>query len=345
VGDGGTLFVIVGAGAPYDAATGFGQGQGVRPPLVRGLFEAQFNDILNKYPMAKNAAPDIRDAIAPGPRGSLTLEDFLRDRYRNSSDELDQRRFWSLPLYLQEVLWSVGWHPALHFDHYDRLINQLLASFDHVCFVTLNYDLLLDRSLAPLGGLATKHAYIAQERWSLIKLHGSVSWGRQILDPQPGDLSDPQANISDRLGENIFHTWNLSDSVDPLRRATADNHTFPIYPALAVPLGSDDELVCPPEHETFLRERLSAVDALDLLIVGYSAYDQSVVRMFREAERELRTLAVINQDESVAAEAAVRFLDGLGFRPQSKRVRIAEEGFGEWAQGPLGAYPDWVRQF
>lgn len=52
------------------------------------------------------------------------------------------------------------------------------------------------------------------------------------------------------------------------------------YPALALPLGKDDTIVCPPQHVDYLRTKLSESTELDLLVIGYSALDQRALEIF-----------------------------------------------------------------
>ena len=60
------LLVILGAGASYDCASGNGGAlhEELRPPLVTQLFENRysFTRILHNYPLAEQAAADIRPA-------------------------------------------------------------------------------------------------------------------------------------------------------------------------------------------------------------------------------------------------------------------------------------------
>lgn len=76
-----TLFVILGAGASFDSSSRY-SAPDTRPPLVSGLFDTRFDGFLNHYPMAKNAAPDVRDATS----SAVSLEEHLRTQYRDSAD-------------------------------------------------------------------------------------------------------------------------------------------------------------------------------------------------------------------------------------------------------------------
>jgi hypothetical protein len=64
----------------------------------------------------------------------------------------------------------------MHGVRYDRLIERLLR-LPYVFFVTLNYDVLLDRRLSAYHPLLSFDEYVTRDKnWSLIKLHGSVNW-------------------------------------------------------------------------------------------------------------------------------------------------------------------------
>jgi hypothetical protein len=66
-----TLFVLLGAGASYDALAN--PSDDIRPPLTKHLFShPRSAEKLMEYPLALNAAPQIRDAISGGePASSL----------------------------------------------------------------------------------------------------------------------------------------------------------------------------------------------------------------------------------------------------------------------------------
>jgi hypothetical protein len=167
-----TLFVVLGAGATKGCAANssiYGEWQ---PPLTRELFNSRFDVVLQQYPVLHGAAPEIREAMGDD---TQSLEDFLRESYRDASDNLNQRVRHTIPLYLQDLLQrvSTGW--TRRPDHYDLLIRQALRRFERVVFVTLNYDILLDRALhgiSPLLGMGDFISISDDKPWALIKLHG-----------------------------------------------------------------------------------------------------------------------------------------------------------------------------
>jgi hypothetical protein len=339
------LFVILGAGASYAASSIYEAAADRRPPLTKELFDSRFAEILNRYPMAKNAAPEILDAIAGSEHEpAVSLEEHLRVRYRDSTDDLDRRRFLSIPLYLQEVLWQVSqpYNVALDLDHLIRLVNRLLREFSHVSFVTLNYDALLDRILNDIHPLAALQHFTSYPRWSLIKLHGSITWGYRLLDVGGIDLNNPPAELDAQIDRSeIFHSMNLRRDV--LRVKTdRDGNRLNAYPALSAPLGPDDEIVCPKEHEEFLRTRLDEVGAVDLLVVGYSALDQTALRLLAESSKEVRTLYVVNMGREPAVEVAKRMANHFSLSVNSRNVAVADDPFEVWVRSGLPAHAEWV---
>ena len=250
------LIVVLGAGASADSVSPHvtGTNRVRQPPLVRQLFDQRFADILNRYPMAQFAAADIRRLD----QTSVSIEEFLRKEYAGSTVELTRRKFLSVPLYLQEVMLSVSCDYSPQPDNYDLLISHvfdLLAETDtNVLFVTLNYDLILDRRLDQITPLDTLDSYVHPDRrWALIKLHGSVEWGRMVTTrPLTDGLTNPPAELE--VADDIMLARGpLSElgegRLDSLRYQEVPPHGATLlYPALSAPLGEEDELSCPPEH-------------------------------------------------------------------------------------------------
>lgn len=110
-----------------------------------------------------------------------------------------------------------------------------------------------------------------------IKPHGSVNCGRPIRGEFDETWIERPPEALKALDDGIvWSRGNLNNY-----RAMADG-TW-LYPALSVPLGSPDELVCPPEHLAWLKSRLVDV-RVHLSVIGYSALDQEVLSLLAEAE-------------------------------------------------------------
>jgi hypothetical protein len=306
------LVVITGAGASYDCVSSHVlRRTEYRPPLVVELFAgvpAAYAEILHEYPLAEAAAADIRPQLDAG---AVAIEQFLRERLRDSSDPYARRRYLAVPLYLQHLLFQIsktdGSGYTRHPDHYDALVNAVLP-LDEVIFITLNYDTLLDQRLFLYSNLHSMDAYIEPGRnWSLIKLHGSVNWGRVVRERTDASYSTSIPIVNSLFARLI--KVELEDEIvlrdnDDLSCARYDSAAKTLfYPALSVPLGHD-EVVCPPSHHDHLRARLGELYGLNLIVIGYSGLDREVLTILKESKNSLRSLLVVSDRQESALGTA-----------------------------------------
>jgi len=276
------LAVILGAGASFDCADAeiAATDPEWQPPLVQGLFanrRSSFNPILLKYPKAAALAPQIRMAVQQG----TSLEDVLRELEEVPQDAV-RRQFWEVPLYLQELLGEVSQRYApgagTMFDTLAREIER--SKYDHVLYLTVNYDRFLERALESLYDVSFDHIdkYVERGRkWALIKLHGSVNWGRRMRNGMfngDGVLTVNGAQL-DLEGDITV----LSGYQGPHRRRDLAEY----YPALAAPLGGKEEFQCPRAHLSVMDERLP--DCSGFLFIGFSCLDLHVVKRFAAVGR------------------------------------------------------------
>jgi hypothetical protein len=231
------LVVILGAGASR-ACTPRPGNQDYLPPLTADLFSERYAHTLRNYPLAEAAAADIRVVVSSG---ALVVERFLRERLRESADPYARRRYLQIPLYLHELLAEVSQHYAPDPDNFDRLINAALA-LESVLFITLNYDTILDSRLAlQTGPITSMDGYVQKEqRWALVKLHGSVNWARAVNDPDlrlpNGDDMMVETDKDYRNAHAVFS--RLGQPVEEVL-ATRDGH-------LRIRLADGTEIAVPP---------------------------------------------------------------------------------------------------
>jgi hypothetical protein len=333
------LFVIIRAGASLDCASPefrkAGHEQCV-PPLIQDLFSVRYSEVLDQYPVAQMVAADLA-GLDPD---SLVLEEHIRSRYRDSTHQLDQIKFLSLPPYLQDLMHRVSHRYARAPDNHDRLIDALLRLPD-VVFVSLNYDTLLDDRLALTSALETMDDYVAERQpsWALIKLHGSVNWGRGVVSTgfsmhRPSVGLELEDTIQMRHGNLRFIREDSTIRSD---------QPWQFYPVLSVPVGQADEIACPQAHIDALKEKLgTSYDGVDLLVVGYSANDREVLTLLRENGRPIRSLWVVNRDARSADEVASKLrteLQGLGVN----NVNVFGGSYAGFARpAVLSSYLEWL---
>jgi hypothetical protein len=225
---------------------------------------------------------------------------------------------------------------AAHYRHvyrYDRLIERLLR-LPYVCFMTLNYDLLLDRRLASHHPLNDFEDYISDDKnWSLIKLHGSVNWIYEmpdVIDPFP-----PTEEL--RIQDQDLRCYSPAADLDQIRGPLGGRDR---YPALAIPEGAEDRLVMPSRHEWWITERLKAPPNIDLLVIGYSGLDIEILRLLKAIETPIRLMTIVNQSQVTAIGVRDRFYEA-GLTPVW--TEIANGDFGQWEEA--GGLDKLIRQF
>jgi SIR2-like protein len=328
------LVVVTGAGASFDCASA-----GVadlKPPLVKDLFDpgrSSFNNSMTLYPLVQIIAPNIRRATANSQNG-ISLENFLRQHLKESSNERFRLMFTQVQLYLQHIIWDTGAGYTTHPDHYDSLVQKLLQ-VDSPVVVTTNYDTILDNRLAETRSLNKIADYVDDEDWSLIKLHGSVNWARRLAVSM--NLTNPVANHSDyisrvrglgpdpKLDEEIL----LMSTTDLARTRWSSEAMY--YPALSVPLGIEDTINCPPEHITFLRSRLDKAETIDLLFLGYSGNDNEVFDLIGETKAKLGCLnIVVGNDVNVGHKLLRRIAPMFNLNSSLNSELVHSGGFSDW---------------
>jgi hypothetical protein len=278
------------------------------PPLTVDLFdESKYGEVLRKYDLAHQAGRFIEEERAQD--NALGLEAALH-RLSTSSYTHHRHMALAVPPYLRHFLLAVGEQLYPDALHYDRLIERLLR-LPYVFFVSLNYDLILDRRLSAHRHLSDLYAYIRGDNWSLIKPHGSVAWSHTtseafIPERPPADLQwdhvsfeclPPESKPSELLGLR-FTDSRLTDR----------------YPALAAPEGPDDRLVLPSAHSEFFGQALYAAREIDILVVGYSGLDHEILRFIRGADPKIRYMTIVSSTLAEAEEVGERFRDS-GLEP------------------------------
>jgi len=286
----GVLLVIVGAGASYDClpereldrTTINGPGLpprsacDVRPPLTKDLVQAGefYNKLVVRYPQCRPVVDDLRRRLRTTQQRSLTL---IRSHIT------------AMCFYLRDLLWASTDYMlsadltggVTNYTTLVRRLRQWATSMNrHVCFVSFNYDLLLDYACRDDWGLNPLNlaSYVSDPYTTLIKPHGSVHWAWPLAS-QSGTVGSADADAA-----AIAAGSPVVPPGTPIRVDTTPGHrpsrlvNCPVtVPALAFPMPAktESDLVWPPEQQTF-------VDALQgrvrrLLIIGWRAAEPEFV--------------------------------------------------------------------
>jgi hypothetical protein len=310
------LVVVLGAGASRGAGDFVGASA---PPLTLDLFdESQYGRLLETYDLAHQAGRYIARQQAGDT--ALALERALNE-LRLSTFSHHRHMAVAVPFYLQDLLHGVSDQLHRQAFRYDHLIEQLLR-LPYVYFVTLNYDVLLDRRLASYYPLNSPWDYIeGNKNWALIKLHGSVNWYRKSIEPL--DPASPPSDLDLYQGIDCLPP---AASLQEIRNSTGGETDR--YPVLALPEGPEDELVAPPTHINFIERELSSFHQFDLLVIGYSGLDEAVLGLLNRRRSDLRRMTIVNTGLATASEVLLR-LQNAGVKAVWPSAFHGD--FAEWA--------------
>jgi hypothetical protein len=191
------LLVIFGTGASYDSVPHLPSPSnstetldpGIehdRPPLANELFEdrPRFIDAMRRFSDCMPLIPLLRkDGIAVERELAKFQEQTVKFPQRH-------RQLAAIRYYLHFALWECerAWHERHRgITNYATLLDEIERwrfEFDQqVCFVTFNYDTMIEEAMQQVLGfkiLNELHGYLWSRDYILLKLHGSINWGREL---------------------------------------------------------------------------------------------------------------------------------------------------------------------
>ncbi|HZW96121.1 MAG TPA: hypothetical protein VFF64_24465 [Candidatus Eremiobacteraceae bacterium] len=209
------LLIIFGAGASYDSvlhlppdprATRIGKSVGhehYRPPLANQLFDDRelFVETMGTCP-ACNPLVNLL-------RGDVQVEKRLAE-FEEQAKTFPTRykQLAAIRYYLHRMLWrcQLSWaneHRGItnYLTFLDAIDRWRYENGEQVCFVTFNYDTMLEEAMIQLSGwrFTNLNVYTSQPDYKLIKLHGSIDWGLEMLSVpgsgQPIDVIERMSYI------------------------------------------------------------------------------------------------------------------------------------------------------
>jgi hypothetical protein len=294
------LLVIFGAGASYDSVlhfpppaprsptqSNFGivetlipprHHEEFRPPLANQLFDDRplFVQVMQNFAACKPLVNLLRGNVQVERQLAKFEEEAKTYPIRN-------RQLAAIRYYLHEMLWNcqVNWmneHRGItnYVTFVDAIERWRYGNNEQVCFVTFNYDTMLEQSLTELWGVKFDDlgSYTSHPHFKLIKLHGSIDWGLELN----GNMRNvvPSLLVGASLGgidvsqhfRKVVHT--------PM---VFENQTYG-FPALAIPVEKKSEFVCPPEHLRELADSLPTVTKI--ITVGWRATEQKFLTMLKK---------------------------------------------------------------
>src|SRR5215211_1532284 len=164
----------------------------VIPPVTQGLVSplAFFNELVEVYWRAQPVVSLLRDRLARE-HAPTPLEEALAEYQKLSQrNSMVDQELMAFRFYLRDLLLACGDYmrsPDLGggITLYTSLVRECrdwcFEHGTHVCFVSFNYDTLLESACQTVWGFnpASADSYVADRRRSIIKPHGSALWERK----------------------------------------------------------------------------------------------------------------------------------------------------------------------
>lgn len=318
------LTIILGAGASSDIIGSKNRNLlldgAYKPPLTKELFNIHkdLEPILERYGDAHTAIISMRAAQ----REDKSLEQLLRE-LKESEEKEEKLQFKQIPLCLQDLFTQVSFSYCKYPANYVYLIGRVLRKkFSQITFLTTNYDYLLESALVSSSKFTNIDDYISNRQWKLIKLHGSINWGRDINKDLLSGRSLNRVELLNMvrrldLNKDLKDTIVLDASYNERERHTVR------YPAITVPLDNKYEINCPPEHIKALEANLSTCP--NYLIIGSSGKDDDLLDILQKNVRTVHNLLVIGHGE--AYKIRKRFQDKIHGFLNASNVKDVNGGF------------------
>ena len=325
------LLVIFGAGASFDSVPHYLPGNSpfpidkYRPPLANQLFDDRdaFVAIMQRF---SDCLP-----LIPHLRGGVQVEQRLA-RFQSEAAKYParHRQLAAIRYYLHVMLWTcqINWSGQHHgITNYATLLDTIerwrFESGEQVCFVTFNYDTMLEEAMKQVlhFQLDVLPSYVNQTDYKLVKLHGSVNWGRFIQDGFPTPPIDNQQQIIKVAADlKISDSYTLVDGYPMLFQKEAL-----VFPALAIPIEKKDCFECPQEHIEVLASIIPRVTKV--VTVGWRATEEHFLNMLRKPLTGLATKNIDLLIVSGSQDGAQETLKNLSIGVATDRYGSVPTGF------------------
>jgi len=262
--------------------------------------------------------------------GSVALEaelERLQDQSKNRAQL--RRQLTALRYYLQRVIVSSTkeWSDRLHgVTNYVRLVDDIDSLWTEgrggkVCFVTFNYDTLLDGALGQIGIRFGKNleSYTADDRYKLIKPHGSVDWFHPVV-----------SGISINSHPYVLQIIKDIDKIEVsdqfiMHSEHSDIDDLAALPALSIPVARKTQFEAPAAHIRVLEALIPSVT--HLLLIGWRGNEEHFRQMLDGVNR--KTVASLVVTSGLGSAAVVAHSLGLS----TQQPAVSERGFTDLLRG------------
>ncbi len=296
------------------------------PPLATELFDSRFDEIINKYPGAKDLIPYFE---ARGKDIEAAMEDRWQ-RIRTTFATTELASYINVQFFLQELSSRFTRETQGHFFRSSlyKLFADKIAKFtsengkEGIGLVSFNYDTLLDDELGNYNELELNsldgYVNYNEKQIVLLKPHGSYNWGwrfpgentnvslAQTLYENKSSLAEIYFDSLGDYGKMVLReSWGREkgNHKHDLGRYTINKNLLEVipedelgawYPALLVPLRDKDEFLMPYHHEDTLDMISKEVE--ELFLIGWKGGEDLFNRRIQKSAQNLKRIIIVNPD-------------------------------------------------
>ncbi|MBI2028512.1 MAG: hypothetical protein HYT07_02770 [Candidatus Levybacteria bacterium] len=292
-----------------------------RPPLVNKMFDvARLGRIIGNYDDVKPLASTVNNLVK-NKNINFDFEKHL-SQIESKYPENSYKQIMALRFYLAELFSKISYYYFRHTNNHLHLINEVNNRGGNACVVNFNYDTLFEKNIKTIGNNDNIDAYISGNI-KIIKIHGAHNWryspkaaiaktgvydffisgGRSFYEEYKDHEVDPTTTkILDYSKEN----FDLNEYRKSREDKTLSINTWLYYlPAIAIPIGTKGNHVCPKKHINTLIEQLKMVDRI--LVIGWRVQDEYLLSLLKAHLQNGVKLTVVSSGNTSAKEYIEKF--------------------------------------
>lgn len=338
--------IIFGAGASYDflKASRYSAIDRVilkqwHPPLTNNIFDvSRFLKIVEKYEDVKPLASTVTN-IVENKENIFDLEGFLSEQ-EQQFPEKSYSQIIALRFYLAELFSKISFHFYRDVNNHRHLIDQINKRVGKAIVVNFNYDTLFENNLS---GINIENNYSIDKYISgdikVIKIHGAHNWryspeiNIEKQNPYNFFVSGGQSLYEQYKDHEVYPTIikNLDyNRQDFLLNSYVEHEESPFpggrflyyLPAIAIPIASKSEYVCPKSHIEVLKAALPLVDRV--IVIGWRAQDDYLLSLLKDHLKDFTRLTIVSTNKQSGEEISLKFKDIEQIHPEC--ITISESG-------------------
>ncbi|MEP7166424.1 MAG: hypothetical protein ABI758_00415 [Candidatus Woesebacteria bacterium] len=322
--------IILGAGAShdfqnladYEGHNDIFELKDWQPPLTNQLFDvAKFGRIIGNYEHVKPLAATINNLVK-NQKNSFDFEKYLSQIQQDYPDNT-RTQVMALRFYLAELLNKVSFYHFRHTNNHLHLINEINNRGGNACVVNFNYDTLFEKNISNINLGNNIDDYISGPI-KVIKIHGAHNW-RYIpkIDSLKRDvyeyfMSDTEIRSDDYREREVFpivikrfnyraiDSFSLNEAYrEHKENGFREGQWLYYLPAIAIPIGTKGNFICPKSHIDSLIEQIKETDRI--LVIGWRAQDEYLLSLLKEHLHDNVKLTIVSNGGLSAQDYVKRF--------------------------------------